>query len=171
MEDLSATPIAFWRHPRKWVKRVLSLNDTPHAKALGMAIGVFVAMTPTVGLQIVIVLTLALLTQRLFYFNKPAALLMVYVSNPLTILPIYWADYKIGTLFYEGDLTRDTLADVLKYESFSQWWDALVTLFVEIGRPMLMGSLMLGSLCGVATYFISRSWLKTHQQGRPLSEN
>ncbi|WP_166831266.1 DUF2062 domain-containing protein [Thalassoroseus pseudoceratinae] len=162
MDELSAKPIAIWRHPRKWVLRVLSLNDTPHAKALGMAIGVFIAMTPTVGLQIVIVLTLALLTGRLFYFNKPAALLMVYVSNPLTILPIYWTDYKIGTLFFKGNLTREMLANVLKYEGFEQWWQALVTLFVEIGRPMLAGSLILGSGCGLATYLITRWFLKTN---------
>lgn len=163
MEELSAKRFKFWRHPRKWIKQILSLNDTPHAKALGMAIGVFIAMTPTVGLQIVIVLTLALLTQKLFYFNKPAALLMVYVSNPLTILPIYWADYKIGALFFEGHLTREMLADVLKYDGFEQWWRALVTLFVEIGRPMLVGSLLLGSIAGLITYPVMRWWLTTDQ--------
>ncbi len=163
MEELSAKRYKFWRHPRKRIKQILSLNDTPHAKALGMAVGVFIAMTPTVGLQIVIVLTFALLTQKFFYFNKPAALLMVYISNPLTILPIYWADYKIGTLFFEGNLTREMLADVLKYEGFEQWWQALVTLFVEIGRPMLVGSLFLGLVTGLLTYVITRWWLTTDQ--------
>ena len=38
------------------VYRILHADDTPHRLALGIALGVFVAWTPTVGLQMVLVL-------------------------------------------------------------------------------------------------------------------
>jgi uncharacterized protein len=134
------------------------LDDTPHSIALGTAVGVFFGMTPTVGLQMFLVIVFAFLTRPFFHFNRVAALIAVYLSNPLTMVPIYWFDYKVGTLFFEGELTRDDFARVLHYEGFAQWWDAIVALFIEIGAPLIVGSLVVGTVCGLITYPCMR-WL------------
>jgi uncharacterized protein (DUF2062 family) len=120
----------------------------------------FIGMTPTVGIQMIIVLLVAALTSRLFYFNRVAALLTVYISNPLTMLPIYWLDYKVGTWFLPGDATRDQFAQILEYDGFAQWWQTILGLFVTIGEPLIVGSLIVASVCGVVSYPLMR-WLLT----------
>ena len=41
----------------------------------------------------------ALLFKWLFHFNRMAAIIGVYISNPVTMIPIYWFLYKVGTIF------------------------------------------------------------------------
>ena len=146
------------RTPRTLMRQILALDDTDHSKALGVAIGMFVGMTPTVGIQMIIVLVIAVLTSRLFQFNRVAALLTVYISNPLTMLPIYWLDYKVGTWFIDGSATREQFAKILQYDSFAAWWQTILGLFVTIGAPLIVGSLVVATFCGVLTYPIMR-WL------------
>ena len=68
--------------PRKALKSLLALDDSPHAIALGIGVGMFVGLTPTVGVQTIIVVSLAALTRRFCYFNVGAACATTYVSNP-----------------------------------------------------------------------------------------
>jgi uncharacterized protein (DUF2062 family) len=142
----------WWARPRQVLRRVLALDDSPHCKALGVAIGMFVGLTPTVGLQIVIVLTLAWLTRRLFSFNVSAALVTVYVSNPVTVLPIYWLNYQVGTLFVAGHANRETFDRILRYDGWRAWLAALEALFVEIGLPLVVGSLVVATVAALLTY-------------------
>lgn len=151
-----------WRTPRMLLRQILALDDTNHSKALGVAIGMFVGMTPTVGIQMILVLVFAGLTSKLFQFNRVAALLTVYISNPVTMLPIYWLDYKVGTWFIYGDATREQFAKILEYDGFAEWWETIFGLFVTIGAPLIVGSLVVASVCGIVTYPVMRwllSWL------------
>ena len=65
-------------------RSILMLEDTPHSIALGTAIGLFIAWTPTVGIHMILVVSLALFLRA----NKVAGLIAVYISNPLTLAPI-----------------------------------------------------------------------------------
>ena len=69
--------IGFWR-------KLLQLDDTPESIALGAAVGMFVAWTPTVGIQMVVVILLALVIPM----NRLAALIVIYISHPLTMIPM-----------------------------------------------------------------------------------
>jgi uncharacterized protein len=150
MPDLPATSerVSF----RSLLRKILLLDDTAHSIALGTAIGMFIGMTPTVGIQMILVLCLAFATRPLFHFNKVAALLTVYISNPFTVLPIYWFNYSIGTYFVEATVTYEDFARTLEYEGFAQWWDTVVGLFVRVGWPLILGSLLVGTVTSVPTY-------------------
>lgn len=143
------------------------LDDTPHSIALGTAIGVFVAMTPTIGLQMAMVGCVAVLAKPLFRFNIVAGLLAVYISNPLTMVPLYWFNYLVGTLFVKGNIRYDDLVRLLQYEGFSQWWASLCKLFVEIGAPLLIGSLIVALVSGVLSYPFVRWMLRVVRDERP----
>ena len=147
-----------WRTPRALLRQILALEDTDHSKALGVAVGVFIGMTPTVGIQMILVLLTAALTSRLFYFNRVAALLTVYISNPLTMVPIYWFNYKVGTWFVTGDANREEFARILEYNGWAEWWQTILGLFVTIGTPLIVGSLVVAAACSVVSYPIMR-WL------------
>lgn len=144
--------LQWWLNPRLWLRSLLVLNDSAHSIALGTTIGLFIAFTPTVGIQMLIVAVVALLTRRWFHFNRVAALLMVYVSNPLTVLPIYWFSYKVGTYWFPSNVTRDQFAALLEYQGFQQWWASLSGLFVDVGTPLIVGSLVVATIASLPAY-------------------
>jgi uncharacterized protein len=144
--------LSWFSDPRQWFRAVLMLDDSPHHIALGAAIGVFIALTPTVGIQMLIVMLVALLAQRWFRFNKMAALLMVYISNPLTVVPLYWFAYKLGTVYFPGTVSRREFERILQYDGFAEWWNSITRLFVDVGLPLVAGSLILATCCALPTY-------------------
>jgi uncharacterized protein (DUF2062 family) len=155
----------WWTSPRTLLRHILMLDDTPHSIALGTTVGMFIGMTPTVGIQMLLVMLFALATRRLFEFNRVAALITVYISNPVTLVPIYYFDYQVGTLFFEDPgFSREDFARILEYEGLAQWWAMIVELFVEIGLPMIAGSLVVGSVCAAITYPLMR-WILHWSRG------
>ncbi|MGE3313913.1 MAG: DUF2062 domain-containing protein [Planctomycetaceae bacterium] len=149
--------------PRALVRRILAVDDTPHAIALGVAVGMFVACTPTLGIRMAIVAVFAVATWRWFYFNRSAALLTTCLSNPVTTVPLYYFNYWIGSRFIDGRVSREDFARALDYQSLAEWWQAAEWLLIEVGTPLLLGSLLVASVMSVATYPAMR-WLAARVQ-------
>lgn len=152
------TRMTWWSSPRELLRAILMLRDTRHSIALGTAIGMAVALTPTVGIQMLIVIAISLLLGRYVRFNRLAALVTVYVSNPLTFIPIYWFNYRVGMLFVPGDLNKEAFRAMVGYDGLGDWWDTLVTLCVDVGAPLIVGSVIVATLGGLLTYPLMR-WL------------
>jgi len=85
---------ALLRRLRDWFVHLLHLDDSAHRIALGAAVGVFVAMTPTVGFQMLLVLLLLWFIPG----NRAAGLPLVWISNPATLAPIYYFNYRVGVV-------------------------------------------------------------------------
>jgi len=98
------------RHPRveAFLRRTGCLSVHRRALARGIAVGLFIGLTPTVGIQTVLMLGACLLLRA----NFPAAFVISWVSNPLTMGPLYvaygvigetllgsWVTYAIVSLF------------------------------------------------------------------------
>ncbi|MGC1274746.1 MAG: DUF2062 domain-containing protein [Planctomycetaceae bacterium] len=143
--------VSGWLHPRILLRYVLSQDDTPHHVALGAAIGTFVGLTPTPGVQMLIVLAIYFLCRPLFTFNRPAGLAAVYISNPLTAVPFAWISYQIGRLFVGGNLTREEIAAILGHNE-AGWWQAVMAIAVDLGWAYLIGALIFAAAAGLATY-------------------
>nr|MDQ3333366.1 DUF2062 domain-containing protein [Planctomycetota bacterium] len=158
--EAKAQTLHWWSNPRTLLRYVLSLDDTPHHIALGTAVGMFIGLTPTVGIQMILAIAVYYLCLPFFRFNCKAALVTVYVSNPVTMLPLYWFDYRVGQIFFGGDVTKDQLNEILTYDGFAEWWQAIWTLFVELGWTMLAGSLIVGAVGGAITYPVMRYLLR-----------
>lgn len=141
-----------WWKPRAILKKLLGIEDSAHSIALGTAIGMAVGMTPTVGAQSVIVIVLVFLTRRLFHFNRMAALLTIYISNPLTLVPIYYFLYWVGTFFVPGTVTQEDFARIVEYNGAAGWWAAIKELFVDVGTPLLIGTAIVAPVSGLLTY-------------------
>jgi uncharacterized protein (DUF2062 family) len=153
-----------WLHPRILLRYVLSQDDTPHHIALGTAIGTFVGLSPTPGVQMLLVLAIYYLCRPVFTFNRPAGLAAVYISNPLTTVPFAWISYQVGRLFVGGDLTRDEIAAVFNH-SGAGWWDSLVSLVVDLGWAYLIGSIIFAAVSGLAMYPMMRYLLHLFRSG------
>jgi len=137
----------------------------PHAIALGAAIGMLFGLTPTVGLQTAEVILFALVTRKLFYFNRTAALTFIYVSNPLTTAPIYYGLYWVGSYFVPGEATLEQFQQILTFDGFSGWWQALTELATDIGLPLVIGTLCVAPGAAIVTYPLTRLLLQWYRGG------
>lgn len=136
--------------------RMRQLEGNPHYIALGMAVGIFVSMTPIIPLQTIVAVALA----YLFRGSKSAAALGTWLSNPLTIPVVYYAAYKLGCLLLGYQNTLESIA----FNSFSQ----LMALGIEVTWAMLVGGAVIGAGLGVAAYFITlRIFITIRRQTRP----
>ena len=100
---------------------VLGFHGSPRQVARGMAIGVFVAFTPLLGLQMIVSAILATLT----YSNRAAAIAAGWITNPFTALPIYLMTYRLGRCFtpdYPAIALKQRLAAVV-VDEHGEWLD------------------------------------------------
>ncbi|MBW2259817.1 MAG: DUF2062 domain-containing protein, partial [Deltaproteobacteria bacterium] len=77
---------------RYFYDRFVRLHGSPREIAWGAALGFFVAMSPTMGIQTYIAVPLA----ALFRISKVAAATTVWLTNPLTAPFIYGFNYMVG---------------------------------------------------------------------------
>ena len=147
---------ARYRHHRKKLRQfiyhdLLHADDPPHTLALGMAIGMFVAFTPTVGVQMLVSGFLS----WLFRANKAVGMAVVWISNPATMIPIYWYCYGIGCAILALDpIGREWWSGLTTPPN--SWWPAVKfywSRLVEISGPLWLGSIVVGTVCGYATYY------------------
>ncbi|MGH7201555.1 MAG: DUF2062 domain-containing protein [Planctomycetaceae bacterium] len=146
------------RDPRTMLRTILQLDDSPHSIAMGVAVGMFLGLLPTIGVQMVLVMLVAFLARPFLRFNRVAALSTVFITNPLTVVPIYYCEYWVGTWIFEGDLTPEDFARILEFHGLTQWWSAILELFIDVGAPLVVGSLIVATVAGVLSYPIIR-WL------------
>ncbi|MFH2092589.1 MAG: DUF2062 domain-containing protein [Pseudomonadota bacterium] len=143
-----------------YVENIKQLNGDPHYIALGMAIGVFAAITPTIPFHTVLALVLAIL----FKASKPAAILGVWVSNPLTVFFLYFACYKIGHLFFDGSAQAVEsiqqlfmqLASNIEFFQKINFLARFVQNKLDTFLIMIFGGIVLGLPSGLAAYIITK---------------
>jgi len=122
---------------------LLKLNNTPHEIALGVAIGVFIAITPLYGLHTIMVVTAAFLIRRV---NKLAILLGTNVSTTPTFPFITWAGYNLGR-FILGNSYPLLHWPTFKHFNYKQ--------ILQLYFPLFIGSVILGLMLAVFFYFVT----------------
>lgn len=139
---------SFWRSAQYFAKRVLRLSATPHAVALGVALGVFASFLPFLGLHLVLAIVLAWLMAG----NMVAAALGTAIGNPLTFPLIWGSTYEVGRLILygrSGHLDALSLGAALRQFSFADLWHPVL-------KPMTVGAVPLGLAFAVVFYVLTR---------------
>jgi uncharacterized protein (DUF2062 family) len=136
-----------WTEPiRKAYYRFLKIRGNPREIALGFALGIFVGMTPFMGLHTAIAVPLAALLK----WNKFSAALAVWISNPLSAPVIYGVTYFVGAkvLFIQSGykLPTEFNLDALLYTLRSA---------PEIIGILLIGGVAVGLPLAAAGYFFA----------------
>ena len=154
---------------RKFIHRLLQINDTPESIALGTAVGLFLAMTPTVGIQMILMIIVGTVIRA----NRLAGIIMVYISNPFTLIPIYWADYWIGAkllgkeLMAHSDFEDAFEGFILQLDSVGLWQASTglaETLGWGIVMPMFLGGAVFGLVLGIPTYPLTLRMVRGHHR-------
>ena len=91
---------SFSRSGRYVVYRLRRLSKSPHAVALGFAVGVFSALTPFLGTHMVMAALIAWIVGG----SIVAAILGTFLGNPLTYPLLWYSTYEVGNLMLGGQV-------------------------------------------------------------------
>jgi uncharacterized protein (DUF2062 family) len=134
--------IGFLRQSKLMLVRFVRLRALPEEIAKGIALGIFIGMTPTFGLQMIIAIFLAYLLKE----NRLAAILGVWITNPVTAPAIYAIEYEVGRILL--GMQRVDLPREFSFGAFAH-------LSYEVIGPLWVGGLVAGLLVGGLAYFLT----------------
>lgn len=152
---------------RPVLKWIFTLRGSSKAIAGGLALGMFIAFTPTIGIQVI----LAALFATIFNLNRPAAIITVWITNPVTIPVIFTFNYWVGIMIFSGppvsDVAKRLLDFVKQMASFDIWqvMDQFIA-FMQLGKevliPLATGSIIVGGCMAAVTYVVSTRMLEAY---------
>ena len=146
----------------RWLVR---LRRSPRAIAGGFALGAFLALTPTFGVQIPLVLVLA----TLLNLNRPAAFATVWITNLATFAPLYTFNYWIGSFLWSGPSAAEVYGALQEVAGRLVKVGVLeireqIKILMEIGRdifiPLWIGSIIVGTIVAFLIYVLSMVMLR-----------
>jgi len=124
----------------RWLGKLLDdpnlLHLNKHSVSWAVSVGLFVALVPA-PFQMVFAAVLALLVRA----NLPISVVLVWVSNPITMPPIFYFTYLVGAQILQVPLPDIEFAFTVEWfmQEFSIIW-----------QPLLLGSLLVGLICALA---------------------
>ncbi len=134
--------VGFIRQVKLMFVRFVRLRGLPEEIAKGVALGIFIGMTPTFGFQMAIALFFAYLLKE----NRLAAILGVWITNPVTAPVIYSIEYEMGRILLS--MPRASLPTEFT-------WGAYADLGWDIMYPLWVGGTLAGIILGALSYFVT----------------
>ena len=142
------------RRMRPWLDRHDVLSFTREPLARGIAIGMLCGLIPG-PLQILGSIALCAWLRG----NVIAAALATIYTNPLTIVPLYWLAFQIGSLFLPGQHTMPPFE--MPSGDFSQWASGMGAWMTALGWPLLLGLPLLGLFLAANAYALVQVFFLT----------
>lgn len=153
--------------PKKFIQRFSpkpeTLKNHPHLKYLGqalqnpnlwhlnrrsaagaVAVGLFCAWMP-IPFQMLLASILAMT----FCVNLPLSVALVWLSNPLTMPPLFYGAYCLGAYILDQPIVE------FHFELSFHW---LADMFETIAPALLLGSLILGLISAATGYSLLRAF-------------
>ncbi len=112
------------------------------------AVGFFCAFIPLPA-QMVFAAAIAILVQA----NLPVSVSLVWITNPVTIPPIFYGAYKVGAYV----LGREVIEN--EYQLTAEWFSSQLYL---IWQPFLLGCLICGLVSSLLAYTTIRLLWRLH---------
>ncbi|MCK7544201.1 DUF2062 domain-containing protein [Marinobacter bryozoorum] len=111
-----------------------------HSVARAFLVGVFLAFIPMPFQMLAAAFGAVMLNA-----NLPLSVALVWISNPLTMPPIFYFNYKLGAMLLNKP--------VITFE-FQLSWHWLSERIVEIGIPLYIGSVAVATVSGCVSYLV-----------------
>jgi len=158
--------------------RVLHIDDSPHRIALGIGLGLFIAWTPTIGLQTLMVLCVAPFLRA----NISVAVPCVWVTNVFTMIPVYYSNYLLGRMLLKPFCFSSGLSGAQILEMFNQldslafftgflrieFWQNISLFLWQKGPELWLGSIVMGLLIGFIAYVITYHFVLWYRKNHRL---
>lgn len=159
---------------RDYARIVVHQRKAPDAIALGVCIGLFAGLSPLYGLQIIVAFLLALLLRG----SKIAAILSVWVTNPLTMVPVYSFTYWVGSCLLSSPVRGKYFREFIRYCIRHLRWESLeearavVSEALRLGRdilpPLFVGGLAVAAVSSLAVYPLTKRIVRRIRAARSL---
>ena len=137
-------------------KKILSLfrnqNGSPFFNAKGLAIGVFSGCFPFFGFQTLIGVFFAKLAKG----NIVLAAIGTWISNPFTYIPLYYFNYKVGSIFFNTSSNEIIEKSLVINDLWNQ--GRIFSLKLLLGSSIV--GLILALICGIVVFFIYKIKIK-----------
>ncbi|NJK90138.1 MAG: DUF2062 domain-containing protein [Myxococcales bacterium] len=147
------------------IHHVLHLDDTPHRIAWGVFWGFVIGATPTIGIQFVLYLFIATLVGA----NRVSGIIPIWISNPVTAVPIFYAEWWLGRFILTGntglhDRSWAAIAEAIQPRPGRGWWERFFEMdlwmtvfrsFIDMGAELWVGALVTGVLTGSLAYWLT----------------
>ncbi|HZG26866.1 hypothetical protein SAMN05421890_4719 [Ensifer adhaerens] len=147
VESLPRKRMTFSRAMRYQLLKFVRIRATPHAIGIGVAMGVFAAFLPLVGVHMALSAALA----WVFGGNMIAAVACtLLIGNPFTYPFIWAAAWEAGQMILGTNaksMGTIHLHELVHKLSFGELWAPIL-------KPLLIGSVPLGIAGGVVGYFV-----------------
>lgn len=154
---------------RKFIRdKILHAGDSPHRIALGVAIATFVAFLPIPMSQTVVAVALA----ALFHANKAVCIPVVWLTNPLTAIPIWAFCLAVGQALLAAPTHLGIIERLSQFRTLgwnileSEFWRRSLDIVVNIGVDLWVGCVIVGASVAVGGYFLSRWAITAHREHR-----
>lgn len=136
---------------RDRLREVIRLRESPHKIALAFSVGVFLGMSPFLGLHAILGAAVA----WIFRLNMFAIIAGVNITNPWTIVPIYTFCTWVGAKC----LGKNQIIPEIDWSniSFSHLLDSLKPILM----PFIFGTLLVGSITAIVSYIVIYRVAKT----------
>ena len=137
-------------------KKILSLfrnqNGSPFFNAKGLAIGVFSGCFPFFGFQTLIGIFFAKLAKG----NIVLAAIGTWISNPFTYIPLYYFNYKVGSIFFNTSSNEIIEKSLVIDDLWKQ--GGIFSIKLLIGSTFV--GFLLALICGCIVFFIYKIKIK-----------
>ncbi|MGF1515926.1 MAG: DUF2062 domain-containing protein [Elainellaceae cyanobacterium] len=158
-----------WRRQLRYIYlRFIRLQSSPRAIARGLAAGVFAGWFPLFGLQTIIGVAIAASVKG----NKLMAAAGTWVSNPLTYVPIYYFNFRVGAwLLSQFGLSAmvpeaGAIGDVVSASGWAAFQEFMM-LGAGFTTTLFLGCVVVGLPSAIVAYFVglwvSQRWKRSRR--------
>tara|TARA_Y100001968_G_C18732716_1_gene425272 strand:+ start:21 stop:476 length:456 start_codon:yes stop_codon:yes gene_type:complete len=126
---------------RKFLVWLWEQDGSSSQRSVGFGLGVFSGCFPFFGVQTLIGIFLA----KIFKGNTIFAALGTWISNPITYVPLYWLNYRVGSVLLDKD---KTIVDLSHMTIQKLWYQG-----GDLSSRLIIGSTFVGLLSGLVGGF------------------
>lgn len=171
------------RRYKHLLRRLLRLlgkaTGTSRQIALGVAIGFFVGWLPIVGIQMFVAIVICQIVRA----NKIVPIFPIWLTNPVTIIPIYSFNYWVGWKVVGGPPLEDLVAVLGRMAAHHTktpapgmgrlefWWEGvssalgeLLGMGLEMQLPLWLGCVIVGTALAVPSYYLTHRFVESFRR-------
>ena len=149
---------------RRWLDRLLHIDDTPERTAAAFALGVFFGFSPLLGLHTL----LGILFAFLLNLNRVSVLLGVYSNLPWFLGPYYVVTTMVGAQITGHRVPpgfRIQLGDLFELSLLqSEFWHRLGVVLEPLGWSYVVGSTIGAVLLAAAAYHLALAFIASRRR-------
>lgn len=138
----------FRKKTKKYFYKMIFEERSEHSIALGFAIGTFISILPSPGINLLVGLLIVLLFKRI---NKVSLFGALFFWNSIVLIPVYIASYHIGNMIFSS-------ASVVRYNI------VVADIIYNFSRRFLIGNVILAILISILSYLALWGSLKKYKK-------